>query len=321
MSEAQLSTPQPVDVSTVMVVTNENFDAFVDKQLGVVKEPAEAAKEELAKAAPKAEAKQEPEEVEEIDHPDEKKKGKLNERFSELTKARKDAQEAAETARKEAQEARESARKASDEAQALRNKYEPPKSDELGPEPKPEQFTDINEYSKALKEWTADSVRIEDKNAEKSRKAQEQQEATVKAWKERQEKIKAEVPDYEEVVGKSDVKVSNEVRDAIIESDVGPALLLHLARNPDVADKLSQMTVGRALRELGKLEASLSGETVKEVKEAPKTTVAQMSKAPPPITPLRGANAPASNLSGADEVPKNMTYDEWKSLRQAGKIR
>lgn len=317
----------------VEVLTNDNFPEYVDKKLGIEPkkeeknaDPEKAAQEEHEKVEAEKKAKKAAEEDIETkegvsEHLPKDKKGKLNQRFSELTEARKAAEKKAEEEAKARREEREARERIEAERDALKAKYEPVKTD---PDPKPQvgQFQSVEDYSKALEEWTADNTRREDaKKAEAERQAKER-EATIKAWNERQEAAKKEIPDYEEAIKNSTVKVSNEIRDAILESEQGPKILHHLAKNPDVADKLGQMTVGRALRELGKLEATLGGSKADETpqKEA-KTPVAEISKAPAPISPLKGGNAGVTSLSGTDAVPSNMTYEDWKSLRRAGKIK
>jgi hypothetical protein len=47
---------------------------------------------------------------------------------------------------------------------------------------------------------------------------------------------------------------------------------------------------------------------------------AEISKAPAPITPAQG-RMHRWCLTGNDDVPKNMTYEDWKALRKAGKIK
>lgn len=308
----------------VTVVTNDNFDAYVDKQLGVKKEsPEEKAAAELAKVEAKK-AVESDVESELTEHIPKDKKGKLNERFSELTAARKEAEAKAEKAAAEAKANREAKERAEQDAAALRAKYEPPKSEEIGPEPLPTQFTDVNEYAKAIKDWTAENTRKEDAQKANAARVAKEREEIGKAWTERQSAAKKEIPDYEAVIAESSVKVSDQVRDAILESDAGPQILYHLAKNADVAEKLGQMTVGRALKEIGRLEVSLGKPETKDTKEAKsevKTTVAEISKAPAPITPLKGANAPVSTLRGTDDVPSGMTYEDWKKLYTAGKIK
>lgn len=315
---------QQQEPSRITVVTPDNFESYVDDQLGVKKEtPEEKAAAELAKVEAEKVARKAAEsdvEADVAEHLPKDKKGKLNERFSELTNARKAAEEKAEKAAAEAKSNREARERAEQEAAALKAKYEPVKT-EQDPEPLPAQFTDVTEYAKALKEWTVDNTRREDaKKAQVERQTREREEVG-KAWTERQNAARKDIPDYDKTISESTVKVSDQVREAIIDSDAGPQILHHLAKNPDVAEKIGQMTVGRALKEIGRLEVSLGKPETKEARAEVKTTVAEISKAPAPITPLRGAGAPVVNLSGTDAVPSTMTYEDWKVLRRAGKIK
>lgn len=313
--------------SRVTVVTADNYEAYVDEKLGVKQpSPEEKAAKELEKIEADKKAKKPAEtdveaEAGVSEHLPKDKKGKLNERFSELTAARKEAEAKAEKSAAEAKVAREAREQAEADARALREKYEPVKTDP-DPEPQPSQFTEIGEYTKALKEWAADNTRREDAKKAQEKRAADERETVSKAWGERQTATKKELEDYEKVISESSVKVSDQVRDAILESELGPKILYHLAKNPDVAEKIGQLTVGKALKQIGVLEATLGGTKADKVEQKePKTPVAEISKAPAPITPLRGANAPVSNLSGNDVVPSSMTYDDWKKLRVAGKIK
>lgn len=315
----------------VTLVTSENFEAYVDSQMPAKKSekteepkadsPEAKAKVELEKVEKEKAERKAKEEGEEIDHPDKDKKGRLNERFSEITKARKEAEAKAEKAAADAKAARDARDKAEADAKALRDKYEPPKSDELGPEPQPSQFTDVTEYSKALKDWTADKTRKEDAATQAEAARKSELEAVAKSWNERLTKYKADNPEFEKRLSESDVKVSDQVRDAILESEVGPAILDHFSQNPGTAEAIGKLSVQKALREIGKLEVSLAPAKKEEKQPDPKTPIAEISKAPAPITPLKGASQPVVRLSGNDEVPSSMSYEDWKALRQAGKIK
>lgn len=309
--------------SRVTVVTSENFDSYVNDKMGIKPEtPEEKAKVELEKVEKeKAARKAADDDVESetgvSEHLPKDKKGKLNERFSELTAARKAAEEKAVAAEAKARSEREARETAESERNALKAKYEPVKADP-DPEPQPSQFADVGEFTKALKEWTSDNTRREDARKAQEERATKERESIGKAWSERQAAYKAANPEYEKTISESTVKVSDVVRDAIIESEAGPQILEHLAKNPDVADKIGQMTVGRALKEIGKLEGKF-GSPDKEAKAEVRNAVAEISKAPAPITPLRGANAPVNNLKGTDEF--HGTFEEYKAKRAAGKIR
>lgn len=313
---------QTQEAPRVTVVTSENYDQYVNQQLVIVEDTPEkkAEKELTAVEAEKAKNKASEEDpTEEVkDHLPEDKRGKLNKRFSELTEKRKAAEEKAaklEEAIRTQREAREAAERRAAELQA---KYEPPKSDELGPEPQPGQFTDIGEYSKALKDWTAEKTQRDYEAKQAEERSKKEQEALLKTWNDRQAEARKEIADYADTISNSEVMVSNEVRQAILESDVGPKLLYHLAKNPEVADKLKDMSAARALREIGRLEASLSIQAGKKQEAA--TTVAEISKAPAPISPLKGdASMETSKVDSSGNFIG--TYAEYKRLRQAGKIK
>lgn len=316
MAEAETTVQQIVESQPrVKVVTGENFNDYVNEQLGI--DPEAIAKEELEKVEAEKAARKSAEGNEEVDLAEvpEKKKGKINERFKELTDKRKEAEALAAKRAEELRAAREERDRIEAEKNELLAKYEPPKSDEIGPEPQASQFSDVGEFAKALKDWTAEKTRIDDAAKQRETEYAKRQQETEKAWSERLASTKAEVADYEDVIGGSDVKVSDQVRDAIIESEVGPKILYHLAKNPDVAQKIGELTVGGALRAIGRLEAELGGKP-----QAKTSTVAEISKAPAPISPLKGAHAPVGTLTGKDEVPKNWSYEDWKKARQAGKI-
>ena len=125
---------------------------------------------------------------------------------------------------------------------------------------------------------------------------------------------KASLPDFDEIVASSDVVVNDDVRDAILESDVGPQVLYHLAENDELAKKIAGMSPKAALREIGKLEERLS------VKPTAKQETVVKSRAPAPISPIRGGVAPVDVPIGSDGEFHG-TYAQWKAQRRTGKIR
>ena len=117
------------------------------------------------------------------------------------------------------------------------------------------------------------------------------------------------------MVASSNVKVNDTVRDAILESDVGPRILYELASNDELAEKLGTMTTASALKLIGKLEAQL--EKTDAPAKAEKKTVAAKSNAPEPIRPLRSTGGVAEVSLDGNDIP----YQQWKAARKAGKIR
>jgi hypothetical protein len=174
------------------------------------------------------------------------------------------------------------------------------------------------EYAKALAEYTADKRLNERDNEEKARKAAAVQEEKFKAWADRVNAAKNELPDFDDMVQSSDVRVSDPVRDAIIESENGPQILYYLAENAEFAKKLSEMSIVSAVREIGKIEGRF--EKAAKANEPEMKPVVGKSKAPAPINPLRGA---VSTTDGNLDADGNFhgTYQQWKAARQARKIR
>ena len=300
------------------VVTSENLVEWNMNRLGLATDdaPVEAEEvEETPESEPIEEAQGESEQENEPETKateERKQNPKLEKRFSELTKARKQAEEnaAKSQAEKEALEAR------------LRE-YEgrstqPKQVDPIGVEPKADQFDDAFEYAKALAEWSTEKALYERDKQDADRRLDEERSKVLKAWNEKIEKAKVELPDFDEMIASSTVQVSDAVRDAILESDTGAEILYHLASEEEYAQKLSAMPTAKALKEIGKLEARF------ERKEAPveakPKAVARQSKAPSPISPIRGTGSAMDNPIGSDGEFHG-SYQAWKEARRAGRIR
>ena len=295
------------------VVTSENLAEFHAEKLGLASEEAPVAAETVeetpeSEPAVEAQAESEPtaeEEAEVTDKP--KQNPKLEKRFSELTKRAKQAE-----AEKQALEAR---------LQELESKVAPApqqiEQDILGEKPQASQFQDAFEYAEALAEWSAEKALVERDKQEQQRKVEIERQEVIKSWTSKLEKAKAEMPDFDEMVASSQVQVRDEVRDAILESDVGPQILYQLASDDDLAQRISTMPVNKALKELGKLEVQF------ERKEAPaevKSEPVARTKAPAPIKPLTAGKGTGDVLIDGDGAFHG-TYAQWKAARQAKRIR
>ena len=175
--------------------------------------------------------------------------------------------------------------------------------------PEPADFNDYGEYVEALAEFKADEKVGKALDAREAKQAQQQQ-ATQRAttWEQRQTQARSAIQDYDAVLESSDVPIAQHVGEALLESDHGPALAYHLAKNPAVADKLNAMTPLNAAREIGRIEASLAaGSAAPSPAQgaAPAAPAARTTNAPPPGKPVQQAgNAPVdlSKLSMDDYV-------------------
>jgi hypothetical protein len=306
MSEVQ-EAPQVQPRVAANVVTSENLAEFTAKRMGLADStPSEAAP--VAEPPQVDNGQSEPVEASEeaTATEDRKRNPKLEIRFEKITKQREEARE-------EARKEREQRESLEAKVRELESRNQPEKV-EAAEEPRPEQFTDMYEYAKALTDYKVDQRLGEEKQKVEQAKVEAQRQQVINTWAKRVESAKAEMPDFEAMVGSADVVVSNEVRDAIFESDVGPQVLYHLAENPDIAEKLQGMTVTSALRTIGKLEAQF------EKAETQTKTVVGKSKAPAPINPIRSAaNGRDVNLTSDGNF--HGSYQAWKAARLAGRIR
>lgn len=309
MSETQ-ATPHAQNV-----VTSENLVEFNMKKLGIEPEQKEQVNEvenhedaeeteEIHDEEQTDEVKDEKQEESKEEKPKDKKQGKFSKRLSELT-----AQRNAERERVAQLEARlkeiEEKSKPKEETKEVKS---------TDGKPNPADFTDAFDYAEKLAEWSAKQALAKREQEEKEKTAKQEQEKVVKTWQERIEKAKQDIEDFDDVVAASEVKVSDQVRDALIESEYGPQVLYYLANNEEIANKIANMTVMGALREIGKIEAKIEAKQGK--KEEVKTSV---SKAPAPITPIRGGKAGVQAVDGDGNV--QVSFAEYKRLRQEGKIR
>jgi DNA repair exonuclease SbcCD ATPase subunit len=288
------------------VLTSENSGDFYAQKLGLAKEPEAVAVEktpepvaETQQSEPEAEIAKPTEETEKKPNP------KLEKRFSELTKQR-------EQARQEAERERQRARELEDRLTALEKGNQPVKVEDPDREPQPSEFTDAFEYARALAKYAADNALKNRDKIEAERKQSEERQKLNEAWKSKVEAAKSELPDYEDMVASSDITVSDQVRDAILESDNGAKILYHLAENPEIAEKINGLSVVSALREIGRIEAGFE----KPVEVKP---VVKRSNAPAPITPIRGGTNVDVPLTSDGEFTG--TPAQWKELRRSGKIR
>lgn len=295
---------------TYTVVTNENKAEFVAEKLGWNKEAPAAASAEPVESAEPAEVEAS-DEAKPAEDQERKPNPKIERRFSEITKQR-------EAARQEAERERQARVELENKLKEMEAKLNPAPQEkaEADPKPKPEQFSDMYEYAEALAEWTADKKIKEEKAKEAAQRVEQERAKVMETWSSRVQDFRSKTPDFDDLVGSADVVVSNEVRDAIFESDVGPQILYHLAENPDVAKKLQGMTAISALRMIGKLEAKFEDSPA----PTPKETAVKTSKAPPPIQPIRAkANGPVTELD--DNRQFHGSYQAWKAARLAGRIR
>jgi hypothetical protein len=120
--------------------------------------------------------------------------------------------------------------------------------------------------------------RNENEGREKQSKHQQAEAKIAQAWTEREATFQATAKDYTEVVEpfvQDDLAhFSDGSKRLIVESEVGPQLLYHLATNPEEAERIAELSPLRQIAEIGKLEDKMQ------------KPVRKTSSAPAPIDPV-----------------------------------
>lgn len=291
------------------VVTSENAANFYAERLGLAESKAEpeAAETEKVEAEPVAEEQSEPPEAETAKPQEERKQNpKIEKRFSEITRQREEA-------RAEAQREREARASLEARLAELERQSAPKTEAKVDQEPQPHQFEDAFEYAKALADYRVEQRFNQEKQAQEQARVQAERAKIQESWLQKVVAAKSEMPDFDEMIASAgDTPIPDHIRDAVMDSDVGPKILYHFANNPELVGELSNMNPAKALREIGKLETRF------ESKDEKPPVVAR-SKAPEPIQPIRGAGKADVPMT-SDGVFKG-SYHEWKAMRKAGKIR
>ena len=174
-------------------------------------------------------------------------------------------------------------------------------------EPRIDNFDDFDQYVAAKAEWIASKKINETLNERERRSAEERAAAAhyqaVDGWNQRLEKATAELPDFKEVIESSDVPMSDFMRDAIVESDLGPKVAYWLANNPEEAKKIASMSPLATVRAIGRIEERLESQA-----KAPK----KPTSAPAPLKPVGGK-------ASVQKDPGQMSDSEYLEWRKKGR--
>ncbi|MBX6381505.1 MAG: hypothetical protein IRZ07_00820 [Microbispora sp.] len=242
-----------------------------------------------------------------------------------IDKKHRQMKEAEEFARSEALRALAAERRAEQlerELEAYRKKSGPaPVQTEAHSEPKPEDFATVAEYTDALVRYRVEQT-LREERAKAAHEAAEREKAErARTFGERLNAAKSKYDDFEDVLtsirGTDLDRVHADVTEYIQESEHGPDLLYHLAKHPDVLDRLRKLSPRRFIAELGKLEAKWEEQTPPAKEETPTlsdvATPAKrpVSKAPPPIAPLDTAG-----IAPVAKKPEEMTVAELREFRR-----
>ena len=105
-----------------------------------------------------------------------------------------------------------------------------------------------------------------------------------------------------------ELPLTRPIVEALIDSDNAPALMKHMADNPDDIERIAKLSPARQAAELGKLEARLASEP------PPK----KVSSTPEPLSPIRKPSGAAKTYDTTDpRAAKELSTSEWIRQEEA----
>lgn len=187
--------------------------------------------------------------------------------------------------------------------QIARQEQQPKLQPTAEAEPKPEDFQDYETYLKAAAKHEArqelqQQMQFHAIRAEQER-AQAAQRQTAESWNQKVAKATAELPDFTDVIGSSNLPMPDHVKAVIMQSENGPKLAYYLASHPDEAEQIASQHPLSAIRSLVRIEDKIeAGKTAKKATDAPA-----------PINPV-------GSKAKAEKGPEDMSFSEFSEWRK-----
>lgn len=167
------------------------------------------------------------------------------------------------------------------------------------PEPVEAQFPDYATYTKAAGAWAA---RTEWRKQSFQQWVSNQEAQQRQKFSNNYQTFAKANPTFEQEINRKDLVLTDPMVRVIKGSDIGPQMMLYLARNSDEVDRIGSLPMLDAFGEMKKLEARLEG-----AHSGPPQPAAQHSKAPAPIKPVGNA---MSRQSDSSDIPDESVSDD-----------
>lgn len=225
-----------------------------------------------------------------------------------LTKSELDEQKNAVAAKERARAERKLQRELQAVEARFNEKLEASKVAPQAIEGKPtlDKFETYDEYIDALTDWKIEQKAIERETKTKVESENQRRSELSKTHLERADKFRSQAHDYDDVIGNLadvDFKVTEDVVDTIMSSDLSAQLTYYFGKDIDELERINELSPLAAAREIGKIEAKLLARPI------------QTSSAPSPINPVTQSKATIT------KDPEKMTDAEWYAHHQREKKR
>ena len=152
-------------------------------------------------------------------------------------------------------------------------------------EPERQRFDSNDEYIQAQIDHLAEKKAEEKLTQRETFKRQEQ---AHEAFQEKAEKATEKYADFNQVISNPDLRINEGMAEFIQDSVLGTEVAYHLAKNPDVAARIAQMSPMKAAGELFRIENEL------------KAPVVKVSSVTAPITPVSNRGSSTPTLQNSD---------------------
>lgn len=189
-------------------------------------------------------------------------------------------------------------------------------------EPQRDQFDSYEAYLEARADFRAErkveAAFAKQRETESQRSAKTEQEKAQERFVAEVAALAKEIPDVQDILETTEAPLTNSMRDAIHASDAPARIAVHLAQNPEEAQRIAALSSAKQAVEIGKLDARFASKTNgggTATTTAPTTVAAAAaarapSKAPAPINPVGG------KVASADDMPDPRTQpDKWMDWR------
>ncbi|MBA2403170.1 MAG: hypothetical protein H0V66_00240, partial [Bdellovibrionales bacterium] len=192
--------------------------------------------------------------------------------------------------------------------QAMRQQAEPQQIDPSAQVDKPSDGRPMREdydfdedrYLEAFADWHL----LKRERAVEQAKAKEQERVRAVKFEEQAAEFAAEHPDFYERLQAPDLRVTEQMKAVVLETDNPPAVAYHLATHPDEAAAIAQMTPIAAARAIGRIEASLSVPTRPAEIPSPPKTVTSAPAVASSVSARSPVVKPAAAMSVEDHIEK-----------------
>lgn len=164
---------------------------------------------------------------------------------------------------------------------------------------------DTDKWTQAMNAWTQKQIQTGVRQALQAERQTTTIETQKAQFEERMDAFAKVTPDLKVVLGNPALpQLAPEAAALVVASDIGPQIMYHLGKNPEKAARIARQSPIQQAEAIGRISA--------EVK-ATKVPQKQLSNAPPPPTPNKGAGA--APMSTTD--PKMDLGEFMKRERQA----